>query len=196
MEPVSPFRSLQQRRCLPHPNAGTAVLASCPKCTVFRVRREASALHLPTFQTLQSGLPGRSDLGPSGAGSRCEFGPHCRAAAAILLFGNLGCCRRAFHPGPPGLRGSNNGRPSSRTQSPLALLGRLGIRLPFNLGPAGFLSRRHSCPDDSGSATLPWVIPGERGWNFTAVTSDRFDLALERLDLFFNRNNAVKLTCR
>jgi hypothetical protein len=34
------------------------------------------------------------------------------------------------------------------------------------------------------------------GWNFTAITSDRFDLALERLDLFFNRNNAVKLTCR
>src|ERR1035441_10637460 len=127
-----------------------------------------------------------SDLGPSGAGSRCEFGPHRRAAASILLFGNLGCCCRAFPPGPPGFRGGNNGRPSSRTQSPLALLGRLGIRLPFNLGPAGFLSRRHSGPDGSGSATLPWVIPGERGWKFTAVTSDRFDLALERLDLFFN----------
>ena len=147
-------------------------------------------------RTSQTGFPSCSDFGPSGAGSRCEFGPHRRTAAAILLFGNLGCCRRAFHPGPPGLRGSNNGRPSSRTQSPLALLGRLGIRLPFNLGPAGFLSRRHSCPDGSGSATLPWGIIGEGGWNFTAVTSDRFDLALERLDLFFNRNNAVKLTCR
>ena len=113
-----------------------------------------------------------------------------------FFLATLGVARRAFHPGPPGLRGSNNGRPSSRTQSPLALLGRLGIRIPFNLGPAGFLSRRHSCPDGSGSATLPWGIIGERGWNFTAVTSDRFDLALERLDLFFNRNNAVKLTCR
>ena len=163
MEPVSPFRSLRQRRCLPHPHAGTAVLASCLKCTVFRVRREASALHLPAFQTLQSGFPGRSDLGPSGAGSRCEFGPHLRTAAAILLFGILGCCRRAFHPGPPSFCGSNNGRPSSRTQSPLALLGRLGIRLPFNLGPAGFLSRRHFCPDDSRTGDASLGYPRGKG---------------------------------
>ena len=196
MEPVSPFRSLRQRRCLPHPHAGTAVLASCLKCTVFRVRREASALHLPTFQTLQSGFPGRSDLGPSGAGRRCEFGPHRRTAAAILLFGNLGCCCSAFHPGPPGLRGSNNGRPSSRTQSPLALLGRLRIRVPFNSGPAGFLSSRHLRPDGCGSAPLPWFIFGERGWEFTSVTGDSCKLALERLDLLLNRDNAMELTCR
>ena len=159
-------------------------------------KSQASALDAPMTRTLQTGFPGCSDLGPSGAGGRCQFGPHRRTAAAILLLGNIGCCRRAFHPGPPGFRGGNNGRPSSRTQSPLALLGRLGIRLPFDLGPAGFLSRRHSCPDGSGAATLPWGILGERGCNFTATSGDRINLALQRLDLFFKRDNSTELTCR
>ena len=138
MEPVSPFRSLRQRRCLPHPHAGTAVLASCLKCTVFRVRREASALHLPTFQTLQSGFPGRSDFGPSGAGRRCEFGPHCRTAAAILLFGNLGCCRRAFHPGPPGLRGSNKAALPAALNRLLPFLAGLESAFPLSLAQRAF----------------------------------------------------------
>jgi hypothetical protein len=67
---------------------------------------------------LQPLLPLRPHLGPSGFGGRCKLGPHRRTAASILLFGCL-------HFRPPGFRPSNNGRPSRRTQSSLALLGPL-----------------------------------------------------------------------
>jgi len=113
--------------------------------------------------SLQSRLPRRPHPCPSGLGSRCQLGPDRRAAAAILLLGHVRRGRLALKSGPSGLGAGNNSRPSSRAQSPLALLCRAGSRRfgAFDLGPSGLLGHRH--PGSHGGRPAMFLREFNRG---------------------------------